>query len=842
MEPPYGISGAADCARARMGNGMEVFHVRGVRFASAAARVLVRTGSVHEGAMCGCGVSHFAEHMAFLGAGARGADSVSADAAAMGAELNAYTSYDRTVYSADCPAANFGKSLRLLSEMLFEPNFSEGSFLAEREIILREIDMCADDADEGVYDNLFARMYLSSPLRYPVIGLREKFEGVLPSDLRGYFSGRYCAQNMCLCAASPLGHAEFFALAEAAFGKRGGRLEPVSPEPELPQIAPRETVEYRSCDISKCLLAFKVRAAGSAARAAWRCAAMALGSGNSSVLPRALKYGKGIANSAGAEFFEAAGECALVLSWECAAKDCSAARDAVLEELRRFAGAGFSPAERSRYAKSQRASVAAVMRGAAYAADELCACAFYGSGFELAESLARSVAESDSESSARVLSEGLDFGAYTYSEVSPKSARPRRAKPAGGGGAKFRAEAEELPNGLRIALIPREDFGRVHARLYSFGGLCALSPRERGAYPLAALCALRDTSEKSFREISEFAENNAISFYSEFSEPSASVCADALPEDLSKAVGLVAGAALDFKIRPETFEAERRAAISDALDDLDDPLTAASIGLRRAFFGRHPLSSHPDGEAGALEAAYPRLVEKILAKTFSAGSCALVIAGDFDPREALVCCRGAFSKMRGARRAGRTFAFRAPRGRAEMSFGRGKEQAAAFAAFPDGGVSDCGSDAARAVFAEYLGGENGEIFDAVRQREGLAYTASFDRISGADASAALFYALTLPQNADGALKIFSRISGRLARGEIDAERFCAARACALARMGERFCDPAETALFVAASLFSRGRLAEPSQLAEEVGEIEIFAARRYAARVFSNPFFFLASR
>lgn len=65
-----------------------------------------------------------------------------------------------------------------------------------------------------------------------------------------------------------------------------------------------------------------------------------------------------------------------------------------------------------------------------------------------------------------------------------------------------------------------------------------------------------------------------------------------------------------------------------------------------------------------------------------------------------------------------------------MSFGRGKEQAAAFAAFPDGGVSDCGSDAARAVFAEYLGGENGEIFDAVRQREGLAYTASFDRISG----------------------------------------------------------------------------------------------------------------
>lgn len=175
----------------------------------------------------------------------------------------------------------------------------------------------------------------------------------------------------------------------------------------------------------------------------------------------------------------------------------------------------------------------------------------------------------------RAFSRRGSTSARTRIPRSPRKPRgPRRAKPAGGGGAKFRAEAEELPNGLRIALIPREGFGRVHARLYSFGGLCALSPRERGAYPLAALCALRDTSEKSFREISEFAENNAISFYSEFSEPSASVCADALPEDLSKAVGLVAGAALDFKIRTETFEAERRAAISDALDDLDDPLTA----------------------------------------------------------------------------------------------------------------------------------------------------------------------------------------------------------------------------------------------------------------------------
>lgn len=162
-----------DSAYERLENGLEVRHIRCRYFAAVGISVVVRTGNIHEGAMCGCGVSHFAEHMAFVGAGGRREESVSADAAMFGAELNAYTSHDRTVYFADCPTESLGKTLSLLSEMLFEPNFTEGAFEKERDVILREIDMCSDDAGEKVYDNLFRKMYISSPLRYPVIGLKK---------------------------------------------------------------------------------------------------------------------------------------------------------------------------------------------------------------------------------------------------------------------------------------------------------------------------------------------------------------------------------------------------------------------------------------------------------------------------------------------------------------------------------------------------------------------------------------------------------------------------------------------------------------------------------------------
>ena len=346
-----------DSVYERLENGLEVRHIRCRYFAAVGISVVVRTGNIHEGAMCGCGVSHFAEHMAFVGAGGRREESVSADAAMLGAELNAYTSHDRTVYFADCPTESLGKTLSLLSEMLFEPNFTEGAFEKERDVILREIDMCSDDAGEKVYDNLFRKMYISSPLRYPVIGLKKKFMGVRPPDLRGYFQDRYSADNMCVCVASALGHSEVFDAVSRAFGGRGGNLKPVMVEQELPQQCPREVLEYSNCDVSKCLLAFKVPCGNSVESAFWDCAAMSLGEGNSSILKKKLKYGENLVDYVGAYFFSAGAESALILSWECAAKNAESARETAAREVEKFARTGFSEMQISSYAYTRHAAV-----------------------------------------------------------------------------------------------------------------------------------------------------------------------------------------------------------------------------------------------------------------------------------------------------------------------------------------------------------------------------------------------------------------------------------------------------------------------------------------------------
>ena len=832
-----------DSAYERLENGLEVRHIRCRYFAAVGISVVVRTGNIHEGAMCGCGVSHFAEHMAFVGAGGRREESVSADAAMFGAELNAYTSHDRTVYFADCPTESLGKTLSLLSEMLFEPNFTEGAFEKERDVILREIDMCSDDAGEKVYDNLFRKMYISSPLRYPVIGLKKKFMGVRPPDLRGYFQDRYSADNMCVCVASALGHSEVFDAVSRAFGGRGGNLKPVMVEQELPQQCPREVLEYSNCDVSKCLLAFKVPCGNSVESAFWDCAAMSLGEGNSSILKKKLKYGENLVDYVGAYFFSAGAESALILSWECAAKNAESARETAAREVEKFARTGFSEMQISRYAKTRHAAVTEALRNSHIAADRLSDCAYLGAGLELYAHRAKSAGSGIFSNSADFLSARLDFGSSTYSAVLPGRSKPRvrrKAAPSPG----FKIETRELPNGLKIAAITRQGLSRTNMRLCSFGGICGLDKPERDIYKLASICLLRGTSNRTFEEISELVENNAISFYGVFSDYCTAVCAESLPGDLPISVGLISDAALNFKIDSKIFESERRAAISRELDGRDDPLTFALRGLRMEFFGAYPLSSALCGDADAMKVASPADAEKVLSKVFPADKCAITAVGDFDSAEFLDVCESRFSGLaRGCASLRKKAAFSFPKAREKVvKMDREKEQSVVFSAFSDAGAAEYKYKAVRAILLEYLGGENGEIFNCVRQRHGLSYSASASVISGTDAAALYFYALTSHKNTGKVSDIFSEISERLAEGKIDERKFEAARSSVSDRFLEALCDPAEMGAYAAISQILRGEILTPEEVAREILEVDIQEGREYAARVFSREFKFIMTR
>ena len=416
----------------------------------------------------------------------------------------------------------------------------------------------------------------------------------------------------------------------------------------------------------------------------------------------------------------------------------------------------------------------------------------------------------------------------------------RKAAPSPG----FKIETRELPNGLKIAAITRQGLSRTNMRLCSFGGICGLDKPERDIYKLASICLLRGTSNRTFEEISELVENNAISFYGVFSDYCTAVCAESLPGDLPISAGLISDAALNFKIDSKIFESERRAAISRELDGRDDPLTFALRGLRMEFFGAYPLSSALCGDADAMKVASPADAEKVLSKVFPADKCAITAVGDFDSAEFLDDCESRFSGLaRGCASLRKKAAFSFPKAREKVvKMDREKEQSVVFSAFSDAGAAEYKYKAVRAILLEYLGGENGEIFNCVRQRHGLSYSASASVISGTDAAALYFYALTSHKNTGKVSDIFSEISERLAEGKIDERKFEAARSSVSDRFLEALCDPAEMGAYAAISQILRGEILTPEEVAREILEVDIQEGREYAARVFSREFKFIMTR
>ena len=207
------------------------------------AECYIKTGSIHEGEQLGCGLSHFLEHMLFQGCrnypGTAAADTLQN----AGCQVNAYTSFDRTVYHSRGPGEKLPLILDVISSMVRYPELPEKRFLAERDVILREYDRTRDDPGRRLQEELFKLMYQRHPLRYPVIGQREMISQVTAEMAGAYHARRYTPGRCFWVITGNVDPEEAFALIEEKMGDWQNTFlaEPPIALPELRLYAPRST-------------------------------------------------------------------------------------------------------------------------------------------------------------------------------------------------------------------------------------------------------------------------------------------------------------------------------------------------------------------------------------------------------------------------------------------------------------------------------------------------------------------------------------------------------------------------------------------------------------------------
>ncbi len=201
------------------------------------------------------GVAHFLEHKMF-----EEADGASCDLrfAELGAEVNAYTSYDRTVYYISC-TQNFEKSLAALLGLVSDLHVTRASVARERSIIAEEIRMNDDSPFERCYAELLRAMYGRHRVREEICGTEASVKKITPRLLQAHFDAFYRPDNMVLSVAGRVTVAEVMAVVDACLGHASAPTPAVGICGTQEPPAPYRTYTEMRMQVSKPLFCIGVK-------------------------------------------------------------------------------------------------------------------------------------------------------------------------------------------------------------------------------------------------------------------------------------------------------------------------------------------------------------------------------------------------------------------------------------------------------------------------------------------------------------------------------------------------------------------------------------------------------
>ena len=168
----------------------------------------VKTGSADE-SPSEAGYAHFLEHMLFKDAAAKETGRASTGQMArviesLGGDINAYTSFDQTVYHVTCAAQHWEKILDAFGTMAKPQRFLAKDFAREREVILEELRKNEDSPGRQLFQSLFESTFSKHPYGRPVIGYVKTLKAANVQKLEAFYKRNYISGKMGLVLVGPI--------------------------------------------------------------------------------------------------------------------------------------------------------------------------------------------------------------------------------------------------------------------------------------------------------------------------------------------------------------------------------------------------------------------------------------------------------------------------------------------------------------------------------------------------------------------------------------------------------------------------------------------------------------
>ncbi|MEO5913895.1 MAG: pitrilysin family protein [Luteolibacter sp.] len=793
------------------------------------AQFWVATGSMHEDTHLGAGISHFLEHMVFKGTRDYDGETLADTVQAAGGHWNAYTSFDRTVYYIDGPAASLPVFLKTLSGLVFHPTLPESEFEKEKDVIRREIDMGLDDPDNVASRLLFSTVFHLDPRRHPVIGHRHLFDAIRHQDLTDYHRNRYTSDR-CFCVISgefdPEQARKMVEELTADCRPACGREPLVAIDP--PQLGPRRARETFAVPTSRISLSWKTPALDHPDAPAFDVLAGILGRGRASRLHRTLREEKELALEISAFSWTGPGREGLLAV---SADAEPAKRDALIEAiLAEVAAVAVSPLDDD-LAKAKRQIAASQFRSLTTASGRASDLASNWHEARDLDFTRRYLAATQAVTTAdiRRVAATLTDERLGLTILDPADA-PAPARISKSARAREEIEVHTLSNGLVVALIPDHRVPLVHFQAAVRGGLPSETPATNGLNQLLASTLSKGTITRSAQEIAVTLESLGASISANTGNNALLVQAAGLAPDLATIADVFAEVIISPSLPSDSIGREKASQLASLEEALQDPLHTGFRALRAAVFSGGGYGLDSLGSPETLTALDRLALSAHHSRHFNASNITLAIAGDFDPAATLALLEEKFSALPQGQ------AWTSPR--SEVAPGGihthhlPKKQAVLTFGFPGTTVSG-GDRHALAMIQEYASDMAGPLFTRIREELGLAYQVGATQFLGYDTGLFTFYLATAPEQADLARREILAEIEKIATHGIPEAAFDRVRSTVLSGLAIQQQSPSSVARHVALDLLFGHPADQHRLLAAAYNALTAKQVRETAARVFS---------
>jgi zinc protease len=711
------------------------------------AQAWCMSGSIHEGRWLGAGLSHVLEHMLFKGTATRPGSRIDQEVQEAGGYMNAYTSFDRTVYHIDVPNTGARTAIDILCDIMQNATLPPDELAKEMDVIRREMDMGQDDPGRRASRRLFEVAYTRSPYRFTIIGYPDVFNELKPDDIRGYYHEIYSPNNCFYVVAGDVKSHDVVAQIRDSYAKTKSRPLPPAVLPAEPkQTAPREVIEEAAIELGHFHFAWHIPELRHPDVPAMDVLSVLLGGGRSSRLFQQIRERQGLAHHVDAWTYSPGLPGVFGMSAIVDADKFTAARDAMLAEVEKVKINVVSADELQKAVKQFVSATLATRKTMEGQAQNLGGNWIAANDLNYSERYLAAVKRVTLADIQRVARFYLTDENRTLYALLPTGAAPKSAAESSET-RDFPIQKFELANGLKLLLKKDSRLPFVEFRAVLQGGVLAESPANNGITRLYSNMLLKGTARRSAEKIATEIESIGGHLDSYGGNQSFGLNAEVLSADFMVGLDLVSDVLLNPGFPANELEREREIQIASIAARKDDLLKSASVAMRRVLFDGKGFGLDPLGTEETVQRLSAADLRAFHQKLAVPNNCVLAIYGDID----VATTKAAVEKVFGGWKRGENFKPAATTAKApasdRVSETRDKKQAVLVIGFPGTTIHDDDHYALELIH-EACSDLGSRLFLRIREQLGLAYYCGSQNFAGIVPGYFAFYTGTEPAKAE----------------------------------------------------------------------------------------------